>query len=135
MSSKGDKNRVSTGGAEKALSQNPFGSLDSSGLPAAPERATPAPVRKRSKPSGPTKRGRVDVRREKAGRGGKTVTVIQGFKNISRPEVEDLLRELKKKSGSGGTLKAGCIELQGDRCEMVMEVLTGKGFRPVRTGG
>lgn len=135
MSAKGGKNRVSTDGASSTLSQNPFGNLDSAGLPPAPETTVPVSARKRVKPSGPTKRGRVDVRREKAGRGGKTVTVVQGFTNISRPEIEDLLRELKRKSGSGGTLKAGCIELQGDRCEMVMEVLTGKGFRPVRTGG
>lgn len=135
MSSKGGKDRVSTDGAAEALSQNPFGDLDSAGLPAAPDRSIPPSNRKRRKPKGPTKRGRVDVRREKAGRGGKIVTVVTGFTNISRPEIEDLLRELKKKSGSGGTLKSGSIELQGDRCEMVMTVLAEKGFRPVRTGG
>ena len=135
MSSKDGKNRVSTDGATQGLSQNPFGNLDPAGLPAASERIVPAPARKRVKPSGPTKRGRVDVRREKAGRGGKTVTVVEGFKNISKPEIENLLRDLQKKTGSGGTLKAGRLELQGDRCELVMEVLTVRGFRPVRTGG
>jgi translation initiation factor 1 len=135
MSRQRERDRVSTEGATDALSQNPFGALESSGLPPAPVRSGLPETRKRAKASGPTKRGRVDVRREKAGRGGKTVTVVQGFQKISRPEIENLLRELKKRTGSGGTLKAGSIELQGDRCEMVMEFLTGYGFRPVRTGG
>lgn len=135
MSRKKDSNRLSTDGAAKTLSQNPFGSLESTGLPVGPARTAPPQAKKRVKVSGPTKRGRVDVRREKAGRGGKTVTVVQGFQRISKPEIEDLLRELKKKTGSGGTLKAGCIEIQGDRCEVVMAALTAHGFRPVRTGG
>ena len=46
-----------------------------------------------------------------------------------------MLREMQRKTGSGGTLKAGRIELQGDRVEAVLEILVANGFRPVRAGG
>jgi translation initiation factor 1 len=135
MSASGRKDRIPISGDQVGLSQNPFAGLESGGLPEKP--ALPA------KPSGPVApkgkrpgwRGRVDVRRESAGRGGRTVTVVDGFQKISKPEINDLLRELQRKTASGGTLKAGRIEVQGDRIEVVLEVLSAHGFRPVRTGG
>ena len=138
MSASGRKDRIPISGDQVRLSQNPFAGLESGGLPEKP--ALPP------KPSGPAApddpkgkrpgwRGRVDVRRESAGRGGRTVTVIDGFQKISKPEINDLLRELQRKTASGGTLKAGRIEVQGDRTEVVLEVLSAHGFRPVRTGG
>ena len=47
------------------------------------------------------------------------------------PELEDLVRELQRVCAAGGTLKKGRIEIQGDRCDTVMNVLVKKGFRPV----
>ena len=120
-------------GEGPSLSQNPFATLGSKGLPQG--EATPSESKRRQPRTGPTKRGRVDVRRETAGRGGRTVTVVSGFKNISKPELEDLVRELQRACAAGGTLKKGQIELQGDRCDVVMDLLVKKGFRPVRTGG
>jgi translation initiation factor 1 len=134
----GGKNRVSTSGDQVNLSQNPFAGLAAEGLPAGPQRPEEggAPSTARAKPEKkPGWRGRVDVRRESAGRGGKRVTAIDGFQKISKPEIEQMLREMQKTTGSGGTLKAGRIELQGDRVEGVMAILVAHGFRPVRTGG
>lgn len=129
----GKKHRVPTSGDGPSLSQNPFASLGTGGLPPG-EATAPAPKRRQPR-TGPTKRGRVDVRRETAGRGGRTVTVVSGFQKISSPELEDLVREFQRACAAGGTLKKGQIEIQGDRCEVVMNLLVKKGFRPVRTGG
>ena len=116
------------------LGQNPFGALSGAGLPPAPHppvaRAPePAP------PSAPKDRGRVDIVREIAGRGGKTVTVVSGFMGIGQAEKEQLARKMQKACGAGGTVKEGRIEIQGDRREQVAKILAQAGFRPVFAGG
>jgi translation initiation factor 1 len=88
----------------------------------------------RKKPPPPSGDGVVRVRREVAGRGGKTVTTISGV-----PLLEDALRELaseiKRRVGSGGSVKGGVIEIQGDFCETVIELLRAKGYTVKRAGG
>src|SRR5947208_584040 len=90
----------------QGFGQNPFASLSREGLPPGPE-SVPAPPRK--------SRGRVDIIRQKAGRGGKTVTVITNFVGIGLPEKEKLAKEIQRACGTGGTVKEGRIEIQGDR--------------------
>ena len=80
-------------------------------------------------------RGRVDILREKAGRGGKTVTVAAGFVGIGLPEKEQLAKKMQRACGSGGTVKDGRIEIQGDKRDEVSRILTEAGFRPVFAGG
>jgi translation initiation factor 1 len=80
-------------------------------------------------------RGRVDIIRQTAGRGGKTVTVIANFTGIGLPEKEKLAKEIQKACGTGGTVKDGRIEIQGDKREEAARVLTKAGFRPVFAGG
>jgi translation initiation factor 1 len=80
-------------------------------------------------------RGRVDIRREKGGRGGKTVTVIDGFVGIGQPEKEQLARKIRAACGCGGTVKDGAIEIQGDQRETISRILSEAGFRPVWAGG
>lgn len=80
-------------------------------------------------------RGRVDIRRMTAGRGGKTVTVIDGFVGIGLAEKESLAKAMQKRCGCGGTVKEGRIEIQGDKREDVARVLEAAGFRPVFAGG
>ena len=128
MSSPG---KVPTDGGE-ALGTNPFGALSGAGLPlASPPVRSPA-----TKPEPPARnRGRVDIVRETAGRGGKTVTVVTNFTGIGLPEKELLAKKMQKACGAGGTVKDGRIEIQGDRREIVAKVLTDAGFRPVFAGG
>lgn len=71
--------------------------------------------------------GIIRVRLEKSGRGGKTVTVAQGFD--STDNAQELCSELKKKAGCGGSVKNGCIEIQGDKRELTVQFLKGKGFK------
>ena len=80
--------------------------------------------------------GRVEIRREKAGRGGKTVTTLQAFATLhSVGQLERLFYELKKHCACGGTRKKCTIELQGDVRERVFEFLQQHGYAPVHAGG
>jgi len=110
---------------------NPFAALDSAGLPPGPEThardGAPAVQRKN--------RGRVDIIRQKAGRGGKTVTVVTNFIGIGLPEKEKLAKKMQKACGTGGTVKEGRIEIQGDKRPEVARILVEAGFRPVFAGG
>jgi translation initiation factor 1 len=83
----------------------------------------------------PKNRGRVDITRQTAGRGGKTVTVVSGFTGISQSEKEQLAKKMQRACGAGGTVKDGCIEIQGDKREPVAKILAAAGFRPVFAGG
>lgn len=80
-------------------------------------------------------RGRVDILRSTAHRGGKTVTVITGFVGISQAEKERLAKDMQKACGAGGTVKEGRIEIQGDHRDTVARILANAGFRPVFAGG
>ncbi|HVU35478.1 MAG TPA: translation initiation factor [Opitutaceae bacterium] len=131
------KERLPTTGGEN-LAQNPFAALSSAGLPAAAPTPTPA-AQARPAPAAPApsskNRGRVDVRRETGGRGGKTVTVVTGFVGIGLPEKEQLAKKMRAACGCGGTVKEGNIEIQGDQRETVARILSEAGFRPVFAGG
>jgi translation initiation factor 1 len=67
------------------------------------------------------------LRMEKAGRGGKTVTVVFGLPN-NAAFLKDLSQELKRACGTGGTATDDGVELQGDLRERVREYLIKKGF-------
>ncbi|GAM09900.1 putative protein [Geobacter sp. OR-1] len=82
----------------------------------------------------PTGDGTARVRRETKGRGGKTVTVITGVP-LKGEELKALAGELKKRCGSGGTLKDGVIEIQGDHCDLAVTELGNRGFKVKRAGG
>ena len=74
------------------------------------------------------------VRREKGGRGGKTVTVLYGVPG-SEDDRRLLLKELKRICGCGGTCKEGRIEIQGDQRDKIMTVLSDKGIDAKAAGG
>lgn len=67
------------------------------------------------------------LRMEKAGRGGKTVTVVFGLPN-NAAFLRDLARDLKKTCGTGGTVTDDGVELQGDLRDRVRDALVAKGF-------
>jgi translation initiation factor 1 len=109
---------------------NPFANLNAEGLPPGPAAApvTSAGTRRKS-------RGRVDIIRQKAGRGGKTVTVVTNFVGIGLPEKEQLAKRMQRACGTGGTVKEGRIEIQGDKRQEVARILEEAGFKPVFAGG
>jgi translation initiation factor 1 len=78
--------------------------------------------------------GVVRVSRETKGRGGKAVTIVRGL----GPDPASLLKlaqQLKAACGSGGTVKEGAIEVQGDHCDKVIALLRTQGHQVKRAGG
>ena len=102
-----------------------FSSAESLQRPTGPGAAAPAKTQQRV---------RVRVQRTKAGKGGKLVTAITGME-VPEAEAKALLKTLKAKAGTGGTLKDGVIELQGDQVAVALAALTEAGFRPKQAGG
>ena len=88
---------------------------------------------KQNKPL-PTGDGIVRVSRETKGRGGKAVTLVKGVL-ADEAALEQLGKQLKTACGSGGTVKDGVIEVQGDHVERVIEALKKSGHTVKRAGG
>jgi translation initiation factor 1 len=86
------------------------------------------------KASAPSGDGTVRVRREIGGRGGKTVTTIAGVA-VANDALKRLAGELKRLCGTGGTIKDGIIEIQGDHREKIVAALQERGFRVKLAGG
>ena len=127
-------------GEAARLEPDPFSALAGLGnLPAGPQdskgsgRVDPAKTSQRGQKN--TNRGRVDIVRQTAHRGGKGVTVARNFTGISLAEKQDLAKKMQKACGVGGTVKDGCIEIQGDKREEMKRILTEAGFKPVFAGG
>ena len=78
--------------------------------------------------------GIVRVQRETKGRGGKAVTVIRGVP-LDADALASLGKQVKTACGSGGTVKDGVIEVQGDHVERVMALLAAQGHTVKRSGG
>ena len=78
--------------------------------------------------------GVVRVGRESKGRRGKGVTVVTGAP-LSPEDLALLAKELKRRCGSGGTLRDGVIEIQGDHRDVVCAELAKKGWTVRRSGG
>ena len=74
------------------------------------------------------------VSRSSKGRGGKTVTLVQGLA-LDEALLTQLGKQLKAACGTGGTVKEGVIEVQGDHRELVMRLLTSQGFTVKAAGG
>ena len=86
------------------------------------------------KPSAPKGDGIVRVGRETKGRKGAGVTVITGIP--SHPEgLEKLAKQFKQQCGTGGTVKNGVIEIQGDHRDLLVAELQKIGYTVKRSGG
>ena len=78
--------------------------------------------------------GVVRVSLQTKGRGGKSVTLVKGLA-LDAAQLTQLAKQLKAACGSGGTVKDGVIEVQGDHVETVMAALVKQGHRVKRVGG
>jgi translation initiation factor 1 len=83
---------------------------------------------------GAAKPGAVRVGREVKGRAGKGVTTVTGLP-LSLADIEALATRLKKRCGSGGTVREGIIEIQGDHRDVIVAELVKAGFAAKKSGG
>ena len=86
------------------------------------------------KPAAPKGSGAVRVGRETKGRKGKGVTVITGLP-LAEAQLLALAKELKQRCGTGGTVKEGVIEIQGDHRDTLVAELEKRGYAAKRSGG
>lgn len=78
--------------------------------------------------------GIVRVRRETKGRGGKTVTSVSGIE-LASDGLRDLAKDLKQRCGTGGAVKEGVIEIQGDHRTTIVAALEARGYEVKLAGG
>jgi translation initiation factor 1 len=83
---------------------------------------------------GAAKAAGVRVGRETKRRAGKGVTIISGLP-MSPADIESLAAKLKKRCGSGGTVREGVIEIQGDHRDVIVAELAKLGWPAKRSGG
>jgi translation initiation factor 1 len=76
--------------------------------------------------------GVVRIFRGKGGRGGKAVSVVRG---LPLRDLEAVAKDLKKHCGSGGTVKEGAVEIQGDHREKIAARLSAQGYVVKLAGG
>ncbi|MBP2673857.1 MAG: translation initiation factor [Deltaproteobacteria bacterium] len=78
--------------------------------------------------------GIVRVRRETRGHGGKTVTAAEGIP-LGGEALRELCSDLKRLCGTGGTVKDGVVQIQGDHREKILSELSRRGFTVKAAGG
>ncbi len=110
------KKRCSSGGATRLVYST--------------DKSTPKVVR--NKVSQNTSDGIIRVRRETKKRAGRVVCVVEG---LSAERLKSTCKELKSKCGTGGTVKDGVIEIQGDHRDQIRELLESKGLAVKLSGG
>ncbi len=74
------------------------------------------------------------LHRESGGRGGKVVSVVKNL-ILTQDDLKTLAKKLKQECGTGGTVKDGQIEIQGEHRQRMAEVLTKLGYKVKIAGG
>lgn len=135
---KKSKTRIDTSGSTLSFGNDAFRGLAVEGVLPAPAAKSPALSKVELKAIDKKKKRfslRLDVKREKSGRGGKTVTVIYGTDKLPAHDRKDLLLSLKKKMATGGTIAMSSIEIQGDFADRIVSGLKEMGYNALRSGG
>jgi len=88
----------------------------------------------RGVPDLPPQQQDLRIQATRSGRKGKTVTIITGFQH--KPEsLSKLLKQLKAKCGTGGTVKDNTLEIQGEHKQKLLELLIKSGYKAKISGG
>jgi translation initiation factor 1 len=82
----------------------------------------------------PQQQQTIYLHRESSGRGGKAVSLVKNLV-LSADELKSLAKKLKQECGSGGTIKDGVIEIQGEHREKIADVLRKLGYKVKVAGG
>lgn len=119
--------------SDGTLTHNPFAALSAGRAQAQPERAPTRPPQADAGTADSLFPGRVVVRREAKGRGGKTITRVSGL-GADAPAVEALARDLKRALGVGAHTEEGDVLVQGNLTERVAQWLEKRGAGRVVRG-
>ena len=82
----------------------------------------------------PPQQQTVYLHRESSGRAGKAVTLVKKL-ILSEDDLKALAKKLKQECGTGGTVKDGVIEIQGEHREKIADVLQKLGYKVKIAGG
>ncbi len=88
----------------------------------------------RAEPDLPPQKQDLRIQATRAGRKGKTVTVISGLQH-NQDSLTKLLKKLKAQCGTGGTLRDGTIEIQGEHKQKLLDILVKLGYKAKISGG
>ncbi|MDG1756820.1 MAG: translation initiation factor [Bacteroidia bacterium] len=80
----------------------------------------------------PTNAQRLFVRKEKKGRGGKTVTIVEGYQGNPQT-LEQLCKKVKQQCGVGGSVQNKTFIIQGDKANQVVKILIKEGYNVKKT--
>tara|TARA_B100001059_G_scaffold104422_2_gene104240 strand:- start:9744 stop:10115 length:372 start_codon:yes stop_codon:yes gene_type:complete len=80
----------------------------------------------------PTNAQRLFVRKEKKGRGGKTVTIVEGYQGNPQT-LEQLCKKVKQQCGVGGSVQNKTFIIQGDKADQVVKILIKEGYNVKKT--
>lgn len=95
---------------------------------------TPGPSAIRRGESRPPQQQTVYLHRESSGRGGKAVTLVKNLE-LSADDLKALAKKLKQECGTGGTIKDGMIEIQGEYREKIADILRKLRYKVKIAGG
>ncbi len=82
----------------------------------------------------PPNQQQVRIQLSRKGKGGKTVTIVSGLQH-SEEDLAGLAKTLKNQCGTGGAVKEGNIEIQGDHGGKLLGILVGLGYKAKLSGG
>ena len=80
----------------------------------------------------PTNAQRLFVRKEKKGRGGKTVTIVEGYQG-NKQILEQLCKKVKQQCGVGGSVNQKAFIIQGDKANQIVNILIKEGYNAKKT--
>lgn len=83
-------------------------------------------------PNLPSNAQKLSVRKEKKGRGGKTVTVVEGYQGNPQT-LEALCKKVKQQCGVGGSIDKKTFIIQGDKADQVLKILIKEGYNAKKT--
>lgn len=102
--------------------------------PSCGKKSSECVCRKKKTHSIPKGDGKIRVEKSTKGRKGKGVSLISGLP-LEGPSLRALAKKLKQKCGTGGTVKKGVIEIQGDHRDTLIKHLNTLGYKAVKAGG
>ncbi|MBA2661601.1 MAG: translation initiation factor [Bradymonadaceae bacterium] len=130
------KDKLATDADAKGFSHNPFAQLlGDPNAPAPKAQPEPSAAKTPGEPVALEAIAKIVLRRERKGRGGKTVTLVEGVDSLGDEGLEELAKRLRKAHGVGAVVEEGTIVVQGDQGEKLERWFGDQGVKKVVRSG